>query len=337
MLCSPPPATLYVVVPCYNEEQVLPVTSDIFLKELTHLIDVGKISPESRIMFVDDGSRDTTWDIISKLAENCEHFIGTRLSRNRGHQNAVLCGMMECRGKADAVVTVDCDGQDDITAIERMVDEYTSGSEIVYGVRSSRKTDTFFKRFTAQSFYKLLASMGVEVVYNHADYRLVSARVLDSFADFREVNLFLRGMFPLVGFKSSAVEYERHERLAGKSHYPLSKMIALAVDGITSLSVRPLRLIFGLGAFAAFFSLIALIWSLIAYLTGYAAPLAAIISAIVFVGGVQLVCFGVVGEYIGKIYMEVKARPRYIVSERTDSDRTSNNADEKDKKDSGVK
>lgn len=311
------PPTLYVVVPCYNEEQVLPVTSGIFLEELRHLIDAGKISSESRIMFVDDGSRDTTWDIISRLAADCEHFIGTRLSRNRGHQNAVLCGMMECRGKADAVVTVDCDGQDDITAIERMVDEYASGSEIVYGVRSSRKTDTFFKRFTAQSFYKLLASMGVEVVYNHADYRLVSARVLESFADFGEVNLFLRGMFPLVGFKSSAVEYERHERLAGKSHYPLSKMLALAIDGITSLSVKPLRLISGLGAFTAFLSLIGLIWSLIAYLTGSAAPTAAIIAAIVFVGAVQLICLGVVGEYIGKIYMEVKKRPRYIVSERT--------------------
>lgn len=310
------PPILYVVVPCYNEEQVLPVTSDIFLGEIKHLIEAEKISSDSRIMFVDDGSRDSTWDIISKLAKDCEYFIGTRLSRNRGHQNAVLCGMMECRNLADAVVSVDCDGQDDISAIERMVDEYSRGSEIVYGVRSSRKTDTFFKRFTAQSFYRLLAAMGVEVVYNHADYRLVSARALESFADFHEVNLFLRGMFPLVGFKTSVVEYERHERLAGESHYPLSKMLSLAADGITSLSVKPLRLISALGIFTGFFSFIGLIWALIAYFLGYA-PTATIIMAIVFVGAVQLICTGIIGEYIGKIYMEVKARPRYIVSERT--------------------
>lgn len=318
------PPVLYVVVPCYNEEKVLPVTSDIFLGEIKHLIEEGKISPDSRIMFVDDGSRDSTWSIIRTLSEGCEYFTGTRLSRNRGHQNAVLCGLMECRALADAVVSVDCDGQDDITAIGRMVDEYLGGSDIVYGVRSSRKSDTFFKRFTAQSFYRLLAAMGVEVVYNHADYRLTSSRVLESFADFHEVNLFLRGMFPLIGFRSSVVEYERHERMAGKSHYPLSKMLSLAVDGITSLSVRPLRLITGLGAIGTAISLIALICSLVAYASG-SAPVAAIISSVFLVGSIQLLCLGVVGEYIGKIYMEVKARPRYIVSERTwkenDSDR----------------
>ena len=225
---------LYMIIPCYNEEKVLPITSEMFLEELNLLITKDKISENSRILFVNDGSKDKTWDLIKELSEKDEHFIGICQSRNRGHQNAVLAGMMEAKDVADITISIDCDGQDDIAAMEAMVDRYHEGCEIVYGVRSNRDTDTFFKRFTAQTFYKLLNKLGGEIVYNHADYRLVSARVLKEFANFKEVNLFLRGMIPLVGFKSTSVYYERHERLAGESHYPLSKMLALAFDGITS-------------------------------------------------------------------------------------------------------
>ena len=308
---------LYLIVPCYNEEAVLGVTSGMFLGEIDSLVSLEKISPDSRVLFVDDGSADRTWEIITDLSRKDERFIGIRQSRNRGHQNAVLAGMMEARGKADAVVSVDCDGQDDITAVGRMVDEYLSGCDIVYGVRSSRKSDTFFKRFTAERFYKLLEKMGVETVFNHADYRLVSARALDAFADFHEVNLFLRGMFPLVGFKTASVEYERKERIAGESHYPLKKMLSLAGDGITSLSVKPLRMIAVLGIVCAILSLAGLITALVFWATGANASIAAVIAAVFFVGAVQLICVGVLGEYIGKIYMEVKGRPRYIISDRT--------------------
>ncbi|MDO4515303.1 MAG: glycosyltransferase family 2 protein, partial [Lachnospiraceae bacterium] len=238
---------LFMVIPCYNEEQVLPITSKMFLEELNDLIAKEKISADSRILFVNDGSKDRTWELIKELASQDEHFIGISQSRNRGHQNAVLAGLMEAKDLSDITISIDCDGQDDIHAMEAMVDAYHDGAEIVYGVRSKRMTDTFFKRFTAQSFYKLLNRMGVESVYNHADYRLVSSRVLQEFANFKEVNLFLRGMFPLVGFKSTCVYYERHERLAGKSHYPLSKMLSLAFDGITSLSIKPIRMITGMG------------------------------------------------------------------------------------------
>lgn len=308
---------LYIVIPCYNEEKVLPITSKMFLDELNLLVKQQKISDKSRILFVNDGSKDTTWDIIRRLSEEDEHFMGICQSRNRGHQNAVLAGMMEAKDVADITITIDCDGQDDIHAMEAMVDAYHGGCEIVYGVRSSRDTDTFFKKFTAESFYKLLNKMGAEVVYNHADYRLVSARVLKEFANFKEVNLFLRGMFPLVGFKSTSVYYERHERLAGESHYPLSKMLALAFDGITSLSVKPIRMITGFGLGVSILSFIGVIWAVISELLGNTvAGWSSTVSIVCFMGGIQLVCLGVLGEYIGKIYMEVKARPRYIISER---------------------
>ncbi len=308
---------LYIVIPCYNEEQVLPITSGMFLDTLKDMVSAGKISPDSRIMFVDDGSRDDTWEIISDLARADKHFIGIRQSRNRGHQSALLAGLMESLGKADAVVSVDCDGQDDITAMKRMVDCYLDGAEVVYGVRSSRKKDSFFKRFTAESFYRFLALMGVEVVFNHADYRLVSSRVLKEFARFGEVNLFLRGMFPLVGFKSTTVEYERSERMAGKSHYPLRKMLGLASDGVTSLSVKPLRIAAWFGFVISFFSLIGVIWSVIATLASGHSNNASVISTVCLMGGVELIAVGVLGEYVGKIYSEVKRRPRYIISERT--------------------
>ena len=309
---------LYIVIPCYNEEEVLPITSKMFLQKLTDLSAAGKISPDSRILFIDDGSKDATWEIISGLAASDPHYTGIRQSRNRGHQNAVLAGLMEAKDKCDITISIDCDGQDDINAMDAMVEEYLNGCEIVYGVRSKRDTDTFFKRFTAQSYYKLLRWMGVDTVYNHADYRLVSSRALQAFADFKEVNLFLRGMFPLVGFKSTSVYYDRHERIAGESHYPLSKMLALAFEGITSLSVQPLHIITGLGIGIAALSFIGVVWSVIVALTGNSVPGWASTTCIIcFIGGIQLICLGVIGEYIGKIYLEVKGRPRYIISERT--------------------
>ena len=311
-------ATLYIIIPCYNEEAVLPITAPMFLNKLNELIEAGKISDDSRVMFVNDGSRDRTWEIITELSETDIHYCGICQSRNRGHQNAVLAGLMEAKDICDITISIDCDGQDDINAMNGMVDAYLNGYEVVYGVRSSRETDTFFKRFTAQSFYKFLAAMGAEVVYNHADYRLISARVLKEFADFKEVNLFLRGMVPLVGFKSTTVEYSRAERLAGESHYPLKKMLALAVDGITSLSVKPLRLITSFGVLVALISFIGVIWALISAIVGKTvAGWASMTCIICFVSGVQLISLGIIGEYIGKIYMETKQRPRYIISERT--------------------
>ena len=309
---------LFIVIPCYNEQEVLPITAPMFLEKLRSLTEKGKISEDSRVLFVNDGSRDNTWNIISELSKQDEHYIGISQSRNRGHQNAVLAGLMEAKELCDITISIDCDGQDDINAMDEMVDAYLDGCEVVYGVRSSRETDTFFKRATAQGFYKFLAMMGAEVVYNHADYRLISSRVLREFAGFKEVNLFLRGMVPLVGFKSTTVSYSRAERIAGESHYPLKKMIALAVDGITSLSVKPLRLIMGFGLFVAFVSFIGVIWALITAIMGQSvAGWASMTCIICFVSGVQLICLGIIGEYIGKIYMETKARPRYIISERT--------------------
>ncbi|MBE6921426.1 MAG: glycosyltransferase family 2 protein [Ruminococcaceae bacterium] len=309
---------LYIVVPCYNEEQVLPITSQLFLQKLRSLERAWKISPESRVLFVDDGSKDNTWQILCDLARQDRHFKGIRQSRNRGHQNAVLAGLMEAKESCDITISIDCDGQDDLDAMDAMVDAYLDGCEIVYGVRSKRDTDTFFKRFTAEGYYKFLRLMGVDAVYNHADYRLVSSRVLKEFANFKEVNLFLRGMFPLVGFKSTSVYYERRERMAGKSHYPLRKMLSLAFEGITSLSVKPLHIITGLGCIIAALSFIGVIWSVIVALTGNSVPGWASMTCIIcLLGGVQLTCLGVLGEYIGKIYMEVKGRPRYIISQRT--------------------
>ncbi|MCF0137996.1 MAG: glycosyltransferase family 2 protein [Oscillospiraceae bacterium] len=310
--------TLYIVIPCYNEQEVLPITAPMFLNKIKQLVSEGKITEDSRVLFVNDGSKDGTWEIIRGLAEADRHFIGISQSRNRGHQNAVLAGLMEAKERCDVTVSIDCDGQDDINAVDRMLDAYAEGCEVVYGVRSSRETDSFFKRSTAQGFYRFLSGMGAEVVYNHADYRLISSRVLREFEGFREVNLFLRGMIPLVGFKSTTVEYARTERLAGESKYPLKKMLALAVDGVTSLSVKPLRLITGFGVVVALISFIGCLWALITALCGNAVQGWASMTCIVcFVGGVQLICLGIIGEYVGKIYMETKQRPRYIISERT--------------------
>ena len=310
--------TLFIVIPCYNEEEVLPITAPMFLNKLLSLVHEGKIADASRIMFVNDGSRDRTWEIISELSRSDEHYIGLSQSRNRGHQNADLAGLMEARGKCDITISVDCDGQDDINAMDKMVDAYADGCDVVYGVRSSRETDTFFKRSTAQGFYKFLSLMGAEVVYNHADYRLISARALDALSEFHEVNLFLRGMVPLVGFKSTSVEYSRSERIAGESKYPLKKMIALAVDGITSLSVKPLRMIMSFGLTVALISFIGVIWAIVAAICGdTVAGWASTTCIVCFVGGVQLICMGIIGEYVGKIYMETKARPRYIISAKT--------------------
>ena len=311
---------LWIVIPCYNEEQVLPITAPLFLKKINDLAAAGLISEKSRVLFVNDGSRDATWSLIQKFASEDEHFIGISQSRNRGHQNAVLAGLMEAlhSGSCDITISIDCDGQDDINAMDGMVDAYRDGCDVVYGVRSKRDTDTFFKRFTAESFYKLLNAMGAEVVFNHADYRLLSSRVLEEFAKFREVNLFLRGMVPLVGFKSTCVTYERHERIAGESHYPLSKMLALAFDGITSLSNKPIRFITGFGVFVALVSFIGVLWAVIEAALGLTVSgWASMTSIICFVSGVQLICLGVIGEYIGKIYLETKHRPRYIISEAT--------------------
>jgi len=309
---------LYIVIPCYNEQEVLPITAPMFLKKLTQLCDDGLIADDSRIMFVNDGSSDGTWELIRALSEENEHYIGISQSRNRGHQNALLAGLMEVKDRCDISISIDCDGQDDINAMDKMVAEYLGGCDVVYGVRSSRETDSFFKRTTAQGFYKLLSKMGAEVVYNHADYRLLSARVLKELANFREVNLFLRGMVPLVGFKSTCVEYARAERLAGESKYPLKKMLALAADGITSLSVKPLRLITSFGVFVAVLSFIGVIWAIVSALCGETvAGWASTTCIVCFVSGVQLTCLGIIGEYIGKIYLETKGRPRYIISERT--------------------
>ena len=309
---------LYIVIPCYNEEEVLPITCKLFLNKIEELIQLGIIDEKSRILFVNDGSKDKTWEIICSLANENEKFMGISQSRNRGHQNAVLAGLLEAKGLCDITISIDCDGQDDINAMNQMVEEYQKGYEIVYGIRSKRDTDTFFKRFTAEGFYKILNWMGVEVVFNHADYRLISSRVLEEFANFKEINIFLRGMIPLIGFKSTGVYYERHERIAGESHYPLKKMLELAFDGITSLSIKPIRMIAGLGIMISLISFIGVIWSVIVQLLGKSVVgWASIISIICFIGGVQLICLGILGEYIGKIYLEVKELTRYIIRDRT--------------------
>ena len=307
---------LCIVVPCYNEEQVLPLTSGIFLDELADLIGKGKVSDGSRILFVNDGSKDGTWDIIRSLTEQDPRFAGLCLSRNFGHQRAVLAGLMEAKEHADITISIDCDGQDDVCAMEAMVDAYTQGCDVVYGVRSDRQTDTWFKRTTAQGFYRFMSAMGVETVYNHADYRLISTRVLEHLADYQEVNLFLRGMVPLVGFKSTSVEYRRQERLAGTSHYSLGKMLALAVDGITSLSIRPIRIVAAAGILISILGLVGIIWAVVSALTGHTVDgWASLVCILCFLGGIQLLSLGVIGEYVGKTYLETKRRPRYIVAE----------------------
>ena len=318
---------LYIVIPCYNEEKVLPVTSGMFSEKLKSLISADIISDDSRIMFVNDGSRDGTWDIITKLSEEEKYFTGISLSRNRGHQNALLAGLLEAEPLCNITISIDCDGQDDINAIDSMVREYLDGAEIVYGVRSRRETDTFFKRTSAQCFYRLMNRMGANVVYNHADYRLLSSRVIKELANFKEVNIFLRGMIPLVGFKSTCVYYERRERLAGESHYPLKKMLSLALDGITSLSTKPIRIITVFCFIIALLRFAGIIWSVITFALGKTvAGWASLVTIIFFFSGIQLLSLGVIGEYIGKIYLETKARPRFIIEKRTGSaDRTENN------------
>ena len=309
---------LYIVIPCYNEQEVLPVTSGMFLEKIGQLKANNKIHEDSKVVFVNDGSKDDTWSIICNLAKEHAEIEGITLSRNRGHQNAVLGGLMEVKDRCDITITIDCDGQDDINAMDQMVNEYLDGCEVVYGVRSSRETDTFFKRATAEGYYKVLKFMGAEVVFNHADYRLLSSRVLQELAKYKEVNIYLRGMVPLVGFKSTSVYYERHERYAGESHYPLKKMLALAFDGITSLSIKPIRMIMGLGMGIAILSFLGVIWSVVMWIIGNTVSgWASMTCLICFLGGIQLICLGVLGEYIGKIYMETKGRPRYIISEKT--------------------
>lgn len=308
---------LYLVIPCYNEEQVLPLTSGKFKGKLDELIEAGKISGKSRVMFVNDGSKDTTWDILTSLCEESEEYCAISLSRNRGHQNALIAGLMEAKKYADITISMDCDGQDDINAITEMVDEYAKGSEIVFGVRNDRTTDSWFKRTTAQSYYKILRGMGVDIIPDHADYRLMSARVLNALEGYGEVNLFLRGIIPQLGFKQSFVYYSRAEREAGTTHYPLSKMLALAIDGITSFSVRPLRLITGFGLIVALLSFIGIIYVLVSVISGnYVDGWASTTCIICFVSGIQMISLGVIGEYIGKIYLETKQRPRYFIAER---------------------
>ena len=310
---------LYMVIPCFNEQEVLPQTAPMFLNKLIDLGAKGLIDGEkSRVLFVDDGSKDKTWEIISNLSQNDNRYKGVKLSRNRGHQNALLAGLLEAADNCDVTISIDCDGQDDINAMDLMVEEYLKGSEIVYGVRSDRSSDTFFKRSTAQGFYKFLNAMGVEVVYNHADYRLMSSRAVKELEKFKEVNIYLRGMVPFVGFKSTSVPYVRNERIAGESHYPLRKMLSLAVNGITSLSVKPIRIITALGFAIAIISFVAVIWSFVSFFVGSTiAGWASTVSIVCFLGGIQLLSLGIIGEYVGKIYLETKGRPRFIIEEKT--------------------
>lgn len=306
--------TVYFVVPCYNEEEVLPETSKRLLVKMKDLVDQGKVSPDSKICFVDDGSRDRTWAMIEELHEQLPVFTGVKLSRNRGHQNALLGGMMTVKDDCDALISLDADLQDDPDAIDRMIDQWIDGSDIVYGVRSARKTDTFFKRFTAESFYRIMELMGAQIVFNHADYRLLSRRALDALAEYREVNLFLRGMIPTIGFKTSTVTYERNERFAGESKYPLKKMLALAWNGITSFSTRPLEMIVTFGVILMVVAAVLLLVCAGRAIWGTAPQAVEVFSySLWLIGGIQLLALGVVGEYIGKIYAEVKGRPRYII------------------------
>ena len=316
--------TLYVVVPCYKEEEVLPETSKRLKAKLTALIAQGKISPRSRILFVNDGSKDRTWPIIEELHAKERIFSGVNLSRNRGHQNALLAGLMTAVQYADMMVSMDADLQDDIDAMDRMIDAYHEGYDVVYGVRSSRKTDSFFKRFTAESFYKLMKAMGVDIVFNHADYRLMSRRAVEGLSQFKEVNLFLRGIVPQIGYSWTTVEYERAKRFAGESKYPLKKMLSFAFDGITSFSVKPLRLILFLGAVIFALSLVMLLWTLIRWIAGATVSgWASLMCSIWMIGGIQLLALGVIGEYMGKVYSEAKARPRFII-ERVLNDKDNN-------------
>ena len=309
--------TLYIVVPCYKEQEVLPETSRRLKEKVLALRAQGKISDKSRIMFVNDGSSDNTWPIIRQLHEQePDLFSGVNLSRNRGHQNALLAGLLTAVNYADMIISMDADLQDDINAVDAMVDHYHEGYEVVYGVRSKRDTDTFFKRFTAEGFYKVMKALGVDIVFNHADYRLMSRRAVEGLAQFGEVNLFLRGIVPQIGYKWTTVTYERAERFAGESKYPLKKMLAFAADGITSFSVKPIRMVFSLGVVVFLVSLVMLLYALVAKLTGHtSAGWTSLMGSIWLIGGIQLLSLGVIGEYVGKIYSETKARPRFIIEQ----------------------
>lgn len=305
---------MYIVIPCYNEEEMLPITASALITKMDELIVAKRISPKSRVMLVDDGSKDRTWELIEQLHDSCELFTGVKLSRNKGHQNALLAGLMTAKKYADIIVSMDADLQDDINAIDGFLDKRAEGCEIVYGVRSSRETDTGFKRHTAQMYYKTLAALGVEITYNHADYRMMSRRAVEALAEFKEVNLFLRGIVPMIGFKSDIVTYERAARQAGESKYPLKKMISFAVEGITSLSIKPIRFITGLGFFIFFVSIIMLIYFLVVHFSGRTvAGWTTTVVSVWALGGLQLLAIGIIGEYIGKIYLETKSRPKYII------------------------
>lgn len=307
---------LYLVIPCYNEEEVLPITTKKLTEKLDKMIKDKLVSKESRIMYVNDGSKDRTWELIGQFNKTNKYVTGVNLSRNRGHQNALLAGLMTAKEYADIVVSMDADLQDDIDVVDKMVIEYNKGCDIVYGVRSARKTDTWFKKTTAEGFYKFMALLGVEIVYNHADYRLMSKRALDELENFKEVNLFLRGIIPLLGFKTAKVEYERKERFAGESKYPLKKMLNFALDGILSFSIKPIRIITSAGFIVSFLSFLFLIYVIIGHfvsdnVTGWTT----IVALICFFGSFQVLCIGIIGEYIGKIYNETKHRPRYIIED----------------------
>ncbi|MGN0592354.1 MAG: glycosyltransferase family 2 protein [Ruminococcus sp.] len=308
--------TLYLVIPCYNEQEVLPETSRQLRDKMNVLIEKGKISPLSRIVFVNDGSKDNTWQIIAGLHESDSIFQGIKLSRNRGHQNALLAGLMTVKDLCDMTISLDADLQDDIDAIDEMVEKYYEGSDVVYGVRNARDTDTFFKKFTAEGYYKVMKKMGADIVFNHADYRLMSRRALDGLQSFKEVNMFLRGVVPMIGYKSDSVYYARKERFAGESKYPLKKMIAFAWEGITSLSTKPIRMITVLGGLIFLISIIMLIYSVVRYFMGATTiGWTSTIVSIWAIGGLQLLAIGIIGEYIGKVYLETKERPKYIVEE----------------------
>lgn len=316
---------LYTVIPCYNEEEVLRETASRLIEKYKTLIANDKIAKNSRIVFVNDGSKDKTWDIIKELHEENVTYSGINLSRNRGHQNALLAGLMTAKDCADMVISMDADLQDDINAMDKMIDSYLAGNDIVYGVRNKREKDTFFKKFTAEGFYKIMNKMGAEVVFNHADYRLMSKKALEGLASYKEVNLFLRGIVPMIGYKTDIVTYERGERFAGESKYPLGKMISFAIQGITSLSVKPMRMIVGLGTTASFVSLIMMIYSIVRHFTGHTvAGWSSLMISIWLFGGLILLSIGIVGEYIGKIYLETKERPRYLIDEFLNSEDDAN-------------
>lgn len=307
---------LYIVVPCYNEEEVLPETSRRLAAKLTSLTESGKISPQSRVLMVDDGSKDRTWELICRLHQEDERFSGVALTRNRGHQNALLAGLMTAMERCDVAISMDADLQDDIGAVDAMLDRYHEGADVVYGVRSDRSTDSAFKRATARGFYRLMNKLGAETVYDHADYRLMSRRALEGLSRFEEVNLFLRGIVPMVGYPSAVVTYQRGERFAGESKYPLKKMLSFAVEGVTSLSVKPLRMVTGLGFFVFLVSVAMLLWFVFQWAIGETVPgWASIVCSIWGIGGLILLALGVLGEYIGKIYLETKARPRFLIRE----------------------